>query len=144
MRPSTLITTLLPILTTARLTGLRIPSTILPGRPFTAILVNEIYIQTVYDVAVAFGLSPPPSHSDWIGTVLSSQYLGPAQSNLRQNLNITLTIPEGLAAVGSQQVVYAALYSLYGASSMPTLTTFNVTASIGKKTSEEYTGSLGF
>ncbi|EOD46413.1 Secreted protein Nis1 [Neofusicoccum parvum] len=144
MRTSTLLTTLaatLPSLTTARLVGLRVPATIAPGATFTATLISENYIQTVYDVAVAFGTSPAPSHPEWLGTVLASDYLGPALSNLAYSPNFTLTMPTSVAQ-GSEQVVYAALYSLYGASTMPTLSTFNVTAVIGEETSEEYVSSI--
>lgn len=169
MRTSTLLTTLaatLPSLTTARLVGLRVPATIAPGATFTATLISENYvsllpplslpplpapsitnhppplqIQTVYDVAVAFGTSPAPSHPEWLGTVLASDYLGPALSNLAYSPNFTLTMPATVAQ-GSEQVVYAALYSLYGASTMPTLSTFNVTAVIGEETSEEYVSSI--
>ncbi|KAL1635642.1 hypothetical protein SLS56_001695 [Neofusicoccum ribis] len=144
MRTSTLLTTLaatLPSLTTARLVGLRVPATIAPGATFTATIISENYIQSVYDVAVAFGTSPAPSHPEWLSTVLASDYLGPALSNLAYSPNFTLTMPATVAQ-GSEQVVYAALYSLYGASTMPTLSTFNVTAVIGEETSEEYVSSI--
>ncbi|KAB2579717.1 hypothetical protein DBV05_g1582 [Lasiodiplodia theobromae] len=142
MRAATALAAALPILgASARLVGVKVPSTIAPGDTFTAIMINEIYIQSVYDVAVAFGLDIPPGHEGSIGQVIGSTYLGPALSNQRQNLNLTLTMPESVQK-GSDKIFYAALYSLYGASSMPTISTFNVTTCIGDVTSEDYVSSL--
>ncbi|KAF4313884.1 putative secreted protein nis1 [Botryosphaeria dothidea] len=141
MRTTTILSAALPILSAyARLDGVKVPSTIAPGDTFTAIMINEIYIQTVYDVAIAFGISPPPGHEGYIGQVLGSQYLGPELSNQRQNLNLTVKMPDSIAK--GEQVFYAALYSLYGASSGPTISNFNVTTTIGDVTSDDYVSSL--
>ncbi|KAH7061555.1 hypothetical protein B0J12DRAFT_695701 [Macrophomina phaseolina] len=141
MRTATALAAALPILSaSARLVGVKVPKTIAPGDTFTATMTNEIYIQAVYDVALAFGTSPPPGHEGYIGQVLGSQYLGPALSNQRQNLNLTVTMPSSIAK--GEQVFYAALYSLYGASAGPTISTFNVTTTVGDVTSSEYVSSL--
>ncbi|OJD31790.1 signal peptide-containing protein [Diplodia corticola] len=142
MRAATVLAAALPVLgASARLIGVKVPSTIAPGDTFTAIMINEIYIQTVYDVAIAFGIDTPPGHEGYIGQVVGSQYLGPALSNQGQNLNLTVTMPSS-AQKGTDQVFYAALYSLYGVSSGPTISSFNVTTTIGEVTSDDYVSSL--
>jgi len=67
----------------ARLVGIAIPDVIRPGEGFNAIILTENYIQSVYDVAIAFGYKPAGAFPDSLGTVLDSFYLGPGRFLLR-------------------------------------------------------------
>lgn len=81
MRFSTLIAASVPLLslTTARIIGIAVPDTIKPGDGFNAIIETENYIQSVYDVAIAFGVAPGSGFPDSLGTVMNSFYLGPGK-----------------------------------------------------------------
>lgn len=62
----------------ARIYGIALPETIKAGDEVTAIIASSNYIQSVYDVAIAFGISPEErAFPDSLGTVLDSFYLGP-------------------------------------------------------------------
>lgn len=62
----------------ARIYGIALPETIKAGDEVTAIIASSDYIQSVYDVAIAFGISPEAAaFPDSLGTVLDSFYLGP-------------------------------------------------------------------
>ena len=61
------------------------------------------------------------------------------KSNILENITETITFPDNLE--NGEYVVSASLMSLYGASSSPTLTDYNVTISIGDETSEDYVSS---
>jgi hypothetical protein len=82
---TSLLTSLLLTTTTARITGFSAPSTIVPGSPIQIHLHAENYVQSVQDVAIAFGIAPsnethPGSGS--IGTFVGEKFLGPG--TLRQ------------------------------------------------------------
>lgn len=68
--------------TQARINGIAVPSTIKPGDEFDAIILSSNYIQSVYDVAIAWGYSPGDGYPDTLGTVLGSFYLGPGEWNV--------------------------------------------------------------
>lgn len=61
----------------ARITGIAVPDTIRPGDGFHAVIRSSNYIQTVYDVAIAFGYAPGRGYPGTLGTVTDSFYLGP-------------------------------------------------------------------
>ncbi|KAF2731917.1 hypothetical protein EJ04DRAFT_401703, partial [Polyplosphaeria fusca] len=122
-------------LTTARLIGIAAPSTLAPGKPFTLTLLTENYIQTVADVAVAWGYSAPPGHIYSLGSPSASAYLGPEKSNQLNNVSISTTAPAELANFGGEVVLSAAVFSLYGVSSGPSVANFNVTVKVGGETS---------
>lgn len=69
-------------LSQARIYGISAPSTVAPGVPFTISVLTQNYIQTVYDVAIVFGISPGAGYPGTMGTVLASEYLGPDKSNV--------------------------------------------------------------
>ena len=80
MRFSTLSSALLlPLLTTARLTGFALPGVVAPGSTFDITLITEDYIQSVEDVAMAFGFAPAAdAHNGSLGTtLLPEKSLGP-------------------------------------------------------------------
>ncbi|KAL2682605.1 hypothetical protein Neosp_007057 [[Neocosmospora] mangrovei] len=126
-------------LTEARIVGISVPKTIKPGEDFEAIIISENYIQSVYDVAIAFGYSPGKGFPGSLGQVADSFYLGPEESNQLHNFNKTVKIPE--SAVKGEGLVTASLFSLYGASSGPTLSNYNVSVTFGDETSKEYKAS---
>ncbi|EXF83663.1 hypothetical protein CFIO01_00805 [Colletotrichum fioriniae PJ7] len=125
----------------ARIYGIAFPETVKAGDEVQAIIETENYIQTVADIAIAFGIAPEASaYPGTLGqNVLGSFYLGPEKSNVLDNITETVTIPADLAA--GKYVVSAGLYSLYGASSSSTLSNYNVTITVGNATSENYVGS---
>ncbi|KAI8293940.1 hypothetical protein K4K59_005409 [Colletotrichum sp. SAR11_240] len=127
-------------LANARIYGIAFPETVKAGDQVNAIIETENYIQSVQDVAIAFGIAPEASaYPGTLSTVIGSFYLGPEKSNVLDNITETVTIPADLAA--GTYVVSAGVYSLYGASSSTTLTNYNVTITVGDATSENYVGS---
>jgi hypothetical protein len=147
----------------ARIYGVAVPSTIRPGDNFTAIILSSNYIQSVYDVAIAFGHLPVDGYPGILGSVIGSYYLGPgkpsltptgivAMANIYVNGNpaeksnqlnnftklVTLppSVPKGMA------LITASLMSLYGASSSPILINYNVTVRFGDETSTDYISSV--
>jgi hypothetical protein len=144
MRTSTLLTTLSTLaLSTARLTGISAPSTISTTTPYTLTLLTENYIQTVADVAVTWGYSPKPGYAGTIGSSTGSSYLGPSKSNQLNNVEVEVPAPTGLT-VGQEYVLGVALFSVYGASGVPTTTLMNVTVTVGEETGTEMVKSNGF
>ena len=63
-----------------RIIGIQVPKTIKPGEDFEAIIISENYIQSVYDVAIAFGYSPGKGFPGSLGQVADSFYLGPGKT----------------------------------------------------------------
>ena len=129
-------------LSSARIVGVAVPETIKPGDTFNAIIEVEDYIQSVYDVAIAFGIAPGSGYPGSLGTPITSGYLGPDQSNTLQNISYAMTMPASTAA--GQAKFAAALLSLYGVASDPTITSFNVSVTIGDSTSSNLVSSNGF
>jgi hypothetical protein len=70
-------TTSLAALSAARIVGVAVPDTIRPGDGFNAIIMTENYIQSVYDVAIGFGVAPGAGYPGALGNVLGTFYLGP-------------------------------------------------------------------
>ncbi|KAI5457808.1 hypothetical protein BGZ63DRAFT_457174 [Mariannaea sp. PMI_226] len=134
------ITTLLATAAQARINGIAVPETIKPGDTFDVIIESSNYIQSVYDVAIAFGYMPGKGFQGTLGSVINSFYLGPKESNQLHNFNKTITFPS--SAPKGDAVFSAGLYSLYGVSSTTTLTDYNVTVKIGDKTSKKYKSSI--
>jgi hypothetical protein len=114
----------------ARVSGVFVPPTLVPGQVFEVTVHGENYIQSVYDVAIAFGIAPGRGFPGSLGTVLASEYLGPALSNTVGNYSFPIVLP-GNTPTG-QALFTASLTSLYGAASGPTLETFNVTVNVAK------------
>ncbi|KAK7544072.1 uncharacterized protein J3D65DRAFT_598741 [Phyllosticta citribraziliensis] len=129
-------------LSAARLVGVKVPSTIAPGDLINVKLVSENYIQSVYDVSVAFGLAPDASYGFALGSVAGAQFLGPGNSNKLEDIQVLISLPND--APTGQQIFGAAVTSLYGASSSPVISSFNVTVTVGDKTSDDYVQSEGF
>jgi len=126
-------------LSSAIITGISVPKTIKPGDGFNARINTANYIQSVYDVAVAFGVAPGSGFQGALGQVTDSFYLGPGQSNVVTPITKWTILP---SSIGKGQATYsAAFYSLFGAAAGPTLTTYNVTITVGDETSTEYVTS---
>ncbi|TDZ61509.1 hypothetical protein CTRI78_v004327 [Colletotrichum trifolii] len=127
-------------LASARISGIALPRTVKAGDNINAIVVTEGYIQSVQDIAIAFGVAPAASaYPGTLSTLLGSFYLGPEQSNVPNNITEPITIPESL--VPGKYVIAASLFSLYGASSSPTVSNYNVTVNVGNETSTTYVRS---
>ncbi|KAK7553672.1 hypothetical protein IWX49DRAFT_221460 [Phyllosticta citricarpa] len=129
-------------LSSARLVGVKVPSVIAPGELISVNMTSENYIQSVQDISVAFGLAPDASYGYSLGSVVGSQYLGPGNSNKPEDVPILIFLPKD--APTGEQIFGASLYSLYGASSSPVVSNFNVTVTVGNETSSDYVSSEGF
>jgi hypothetical protein len=85
MRLSTLLvsasTALLSIpSTTARITGFYAPATVVPGETLPILIRAENYIQSVQDVAVAFGITPVEDYyPGTLGTFMGETSIGPGE-----------------------------------------------------------------
>lgn len=67
----------------AHINGISVPATIKPGQPFDAIILSSNWIQSSYDVAIAFGYAPGAGWEGALGTVVDSFYLGPSKIPIR-------------------------------------------------------------
>ncbi|KAK4085539.1 uncharacterized protein Triagg1_529 [Trichoderma aggressivum f. europaeum] len=123
----------------ARIVGISVPETIAPGSTVSATVLTENYIQSVYDVAIVFGYANGAGWPESLGSVISSSYLGPDESNVTYNITRHITIPA--SAPKGDALISASLYSLYGATYGPTITNFNVSVTIGEYTSPTFKSS---
>jgi hypothetical protein len=119
--------------TSARIYGLRAPVTIKAGEPFQVSLLTQGYIQSVYDVATAFGIAPGTGHSQSLGTIIGSEYIGLDGSNTYDTLNFTVSAPA--STVEGNYTLTTSVMSLYGDSSGPILSSWNVSVTVGWATS---------
>ncbi|KAL7895168.1 hypothetical protein HDV63DRAFT_132611 [Trichoderma sp. SZMC 28014] len=117
----------------AIINAINVPETIKPGSPFTLTIRTADYIQAVADVAIVVGYQNGDGYPDCLGTVLGEFFLGPTKSNILTNITETLTIPADTPQ--GEGLISATVYSLYGASTMPTLVNHNVTITVGSATS---------
>jgi hypothetical protein len=112
----------------AIITGVTTTATVIAGEPFTLTLTTADYIQTVYDVSVAFGIAPASGHSGFLGDVFASAYLGPTLSNTLNTIPFTVIVPK-TTTVGTS-VITAAVTSLYGLGGEPVVDMWNTTVSV--------------
>jgi hypothetical protein len=129
----------------ARIIGIEAPSTLAPNSTFNLTLLTENYIQSVADISVAWGYALAPGYPLSLGAFIQSSYLGPSKSNTLEKVTVEATVPEGLDSDSwnGSLVLSAGVHSLYGASSSPVVTGFNVTVQVGEETSEETVKSNG-
>ena len=125
--------TVLPLLAlalpaSAIVSGLTAPSSITAGETFILTLDTADYIQTVYDVSVAFGIAPGVGNPGALGNVFASAYLGPQLSNIlnpiRFTVSVDATTPKG------ESTIAASVTSLYGVGAEPAINTFNTTVTV--------------
>ncbi|CAK3932166.1 Hypothetical predicted protein [Lecanosticta acicola] len=126
----------------ARISGFAVPSIVKPGDTQVEIVITtEGYIQSVEDVAIAFGISPANASSP--GTLgpdlLTSKFLGPSLSNTNENITHYVSIPTDIAE--GPAVLQAALFSLYGVSLGPTISSYTANVTVGDATSTDYVAS---
>ncbi|KAH7417580.1 hypothetical protein BKA64DRAFT_718320 [Cadophora sp. MPI-SDFR-AT-0126] len=119
----------------ARIIGLEAPRTIAAGEPFTVSLLTENYIQSVYDVAAAFGIASGPGYPSSLGAIMGSDYIGPDGSNSLKKLNFTVSTNKN--QIAGPSTLSASVFSLYRASYSPLLVPFNVSVTVGDTTSLE-------
>ncbi|KAE8441332.1 hypothetical protein EG329_005481 [Mollisiaceae sp. DMI_Dod_QoI] len=112
----------------AIITGVTAPSTVYAYNPFTVTLTTADYIQSVYDVAVAFGVAPGAGYPGALGNVLSTAYLGPSKSNILTPITFDVTLPAGVQ--NGEYVLTAEVFSLFGAAYSGSVTSFNTTINI--------------
>jgi hypothetical protein len=134
MRFATLVAGLSSLsLSSAIITGFSVPDTIKPGDRFNLVINTANYIQSVYDVSVAFGIAAGSGYQGALGNIVDSFDLGPSRSNIDTPINEYVTVPNGIAA--GPALFTATFYSLFGAELSPSLTTWNVSVTIGDTTS---------
>jgi hypothetical protein len=138
MRVSTLALGLATLsLASARIVGLSTPSTLTPNSTFAITLLSEGYIESVQEVAVAWGFqvhteANPQGYPYTLGRFTNSSYLGPEKSNTQGNVSIEAMVP-GALEVGQDMVFSVALMSIYGASGGPVTQSWNVTVHVGEE-----------
>lgn len=150
--PALVVTLTSVSLASARIIGIAAPSTLAPNSTFVLTLLTENYIQSVADIAVAWGftlptIANPTGYPYSLGSFSDSAYLGPSKSNTLTNFTVEGVVPYGLedeAWYGKDVVLSTGVYSLYGASGGPTVTGFNITVKIRGETSGELVKSEGF
>ncbi|KAL5119387.1 hypothetical protein ACEQ8H_002656 [Pleosporales sp. CAS-2024a] len=139
MRLSTLAASLTSLsLASARIIGISVPSTVAPNTTFSLTLLTENYIQSVADVAVAWGFQTPseryPNGIPYtLGSYTGSSYLGPNNSNTLTNVTVDAVAPPATLDLGASydMVFSAAVTSLYGASGSVVTNAWNVTVHVG-------------
>jgi len=112
----------------AIITGVTAPASITAGDPFILTLNTADFSQAVYDVSVAFGVSPGTGFPDELGNVFASAYLGPTLSNTISPIRFTVQIPASTPA--GSALVSAAVTSLLGALGEPVVVTYNTTVTV--------------
>jgi Nis1 family len=112
----------------AIITGVTAPSTVYAYNPFTVSLTTADYIQSVYDVAVAFGVAPGAGYPNSLGNVMSTAYLGPSQSNILTPIEFSVTLPAGTQ--NGPYILTASVMSLLGVAYEPSLEEFNATITV--------------
>lgn len=91
-------------------------------------------------MTVAFGIDHGVNtNPEILGTLLSSKYLGPDDSNVLNNITANVHIPSTLQKGKSTLTAY--LFSLEGAEYSPITSTFQLTTTVGKFTSSQYVTS---
>lgn len=142
MRPTAVLASALSLLAStasARIVGIAAPKTVAAGSTVVVDIIAENYIQSIQDVAIAFGIEHGNAIPGSLGQLLTSKYLGPDDSNIVGNITahvqIPATIPKGKAALT------AFLFSLEGAAYEAATETFQLTTIVGKFTSSGYVRS---
>ena len=82
MRTAALVTSALSLLSvaSARIVGIAAPRTVAVDSNVQLIILTENYIQSIQDVAIAFGVQPAKhAVADELGLLLGSKYLGPGR-----------------------------------------------------------------
>ncbi|KXT13838.1 hypothetical protein AC579_6888 [Pseudocercospora musae] len=141
MKPFAFLTTF-AALASARIIGFATPKTIAPDSTIKLLILTENFSQTVYDVAMSFGLSPTnTSYPGSLGDVLSSKFLGPDFSNIVENITHYVHVPATGFDKGENVTLTAAHFSLIGALRSPIATSYAVNFTVGETTSSEYVRS---
>lgn len=142
MRTSTVAAPILALLSTAsaRIYSIAAPSTVAVDSTVKLEITAADYIQSIQDVAISFGLQPAASaHSETLGTLLDSKFLGPDDSNVVGNISHYVHIPA--TAPQGDAVLTGALFSLIGAELSGSLEYFTVNITVGNSTSPNYVSS---
>jgi len=121
----------------ARITGFAVPDVVAPDSTVKIQIIAENYIQAVQDVAISFGIAPEArAYPGALGTLLSSKFLGPDDSNVVGNITHYVHIP-ATAEIGPA-VITGGLFALYGVLLSPTVETFGANITVGNYTSANY------
>ncbi|KAI5302488.1 hypothetical protein KEM56_000654 [Ascosphaera pollenicola] len=120
----------------ARIDAFRVPQTVKPGDTFSVTLVGHNYIQTMYEVAAAFGISSHTygSYPGTLPTVLDSVYLGPEKSNTIDSYDFPVTIPENTEK--GDYTFTVGMFELIGALNSPNAGYMSTNFTVGDETSD--------
>lgn len=161
MRATSIIAPVLAIVSVAnaKIYGIAAPRTVAVGSTVKLKIIAEDYIQSIQDVAIAFGIQPA-SHAvpDALGTLLGEKYLGPGKlsmasasvdaakclsdnSNIVGNISTLVQIPSGTPK--GKTTLTGSLFSLIGALLSPNTEDFTVNITVGHTTSPDYVSSIG-
>ncbi|KAK8188025.1 hypothetical protein IWZ00DRAFT_442126 [Phyllosticta capitalensis] len=118
-----------------RITGITLPTKIGVNEVFNITVKSENYIQSIADIAFAFGIIEPQyATPGTLGMYLVSEsFLGPSFSNQISDFIIPVgPIPDYVPK--GQTVFSAALFSLLGSRFTPTTLIYNATVEIAEHT----------
>merc|ERR1712183_510868 len=100
----------------------------------------ENYIQSVQDVAVAFGITPVEDYyPGTLGTFMGETSIGPGNSNIIGNITANISVPTSRPE--GKATITGALFALYGRSLSGSLEYFAVNVTVGNESSSEYVAS---
>lgn len=145
-------------LTSARIVGFATPQTVAPDSTVKLEIIAQNDIQASQDVAFSFGLSPAANaHPGALGLLLDSKFLGPGTqplgfvlastvrslhsdlSNVVENITHFVHIPA--TTKKGAYVLSGAQFSLFGASTSPTIINYQAKINVGDSTSKNYVDS---
>ncbi|KZZ95606.1 hypothetical protein AAP_01282 [Ascosphaera apis ARSEF 7405] len=129
--------TVLAGVASARIDYFTVPSTIKPGDKFEVTLEGHNYIQSMYEIAAAFGItgSVYSQYSDSLQIYLDSVYLGPEKSNTVHNYKFPVTLPESVQK--GDYTFGVGLFELVGALNSPSAGFMHANITVGDETSSE-------
>jgi len=142
MRTAAVLASALSVLSSTasgRIVGIAAPKTVAAGSTAVVDIMAENYIQSIQNVAIAFGIEHGTAIPESLGQLLTSKYLGPDDSNIVGNITAHIQIPATLPK--GKAVLTAFLFSLEGAAYEAVTETFQLTTTVGKFTSSGYVRS---
>ena len=142
MRTSAAVVTALSLLAstaTARIVAIAAPKTVKAGSTVQVEIIGENYIQSIQDVAIAFGIEHGSGFPESLGQLITSKYLGPDESNVVGNITANIQIPASIPK--GKATLTGILFSLEGAAYEGATEVFQLTTTVGKFTSTQYVRS---
>ncbi|KAI5288175.1 hypothetical protein KEM52_001275 [Ascosphaera acerosa] len=130
--------TVLAGVASARIDAFTVPKTVKAGEKFEVTLQGHNYIQSMYEIAAAFGYSDflyGPAASQSLQHYLDAVFLGPEKSNTIANYSFPVSLPADTK--DGDYAFTVGLFELIGALNSPNAGTMAANFSVGDKTSDE-------